>query len=74
MRVAGAGGQIIVSPNMNPDVIGCAKSLVSSRTRRDDADGSFRARWTPGDVLKLFPGEMISPAAVRAIAPCCRGA
>lgn len=66
--VAGAGGQIIVSPNMNPAVIGCAKSLnlVSAPGVMTPTE-AFAALEAGADVLKLFPGEMISPAAVRAM-------
>ena len=66
--VAGAGGQIIVSPNMNPDVIACAKSLdlVSAPGVMTPTE-AFAALEAGADVLKLFPGEIISPAAVRAI-------
>jgi len=67
-NVVSAGGQIIVSPNMNPDV--GAKAL------------ELGAKWCPGvatpseaftaldlgaHMLKFFPAEIISPAALGAM-------
>jgi 2-dehydro-3-deoxyphosphogalactonate aldolase len=66
--VADAGGQIIVSPNANPPVIAHAKSrgLVSAPGVMTPSE-AWTALEAGADVLKLFPGEIISPAAVRAM-------
>lgn len=66
--VHAAGGQLIVSPNFNADVVREAVSLglvclpgVLSAT---EAFGALAAGATG---LKLFPAEMVSPAAVKAL-------
>ncbi|MCP8938130.1 2-dehydro-3-deoxy-6-phosphogalactonate aldolase [Alsobacter sp. SYSU M60028] len=68
-KVAEAGGTLVVSPNMNPAVIARAKALglVSAPGVMTPTE-AFAALDAGADVLKLFPGEIISPAAVRAIA------
>lgn len=67
--VAEAGGQIIVSPNANAPVIAHAKArgLVSAPGVMTPSE-AWTALEAGADVLKLFPGEMISPAVVRAMA------
>ncbi len=67
--VAAAGGQIIVSPNANPDVIRRTKALglVSAPGVMTPTEAAT-ALDAGADVLKLFPGELITPAAVRAFA------
>lgn len=67
-EVAAAGGRLIVSPNCDPAVIqtakrlglicvpGCATPTEILAALREGADG-----------VKVFPAEMISPAAVKAI-------
>lgn len=67
--VAQAGGQIIVSPNANPAVIRRAKALglVSAPGVMTPTEAAT-ALEAGADVVKLFPGEVITPPAVRAIA------
>lgn len=67
-RCRAAGCQLIVSPNMRPDVI-----AATLEARMISAPGCF----TPSEVfcaldagahaVKLFPGELVPPAAVRAL-------
>ena len=66
-QVAAAGGQLIVSPNMNPAVITAAKRLrlVCTPGVATPSEG-FTALDCGADALKLFPAEMISPAVVKA--------
>jgi 2-dehydro-3-deoxyphosphogalactonate aldolase len=66
--VARVGGQIIISPNMNQGVIRHAKArgLVSAPGVMTPTE-AFAALEAGADLLKLFPGEIISPAAVRAV-------
>ena len=66
--VHAAGGQLIVSPNFNPQVVREAVSLglvclpgVATPTE------AFAALDAGAAGLKLFPAEIISPAAVRAL-------
>jgi 2-dehydro-3-deoxyphosphogalactonate aldolase len=67
--VAAAGGRIIVSPNANPDVISRTRELglVSAPGVMTPTEAAT-ALDAGADVLKLFPGEVITPAAVRAFA------
>jgi 2-dehydro-3-deoxyphosphogalactonate aldolase len=67
--VAEAGGVLIVSPNANPAVIAHAKrlGLVSAPGVMTPTE-AISALDAGADVLKLFPGEVITPAAVRAYA------
>lgn len=67
-RVAGVGGMLMVSPNMNPAVIRQAKSegmtaLPGVMTPTE----AFAALDAGADGLKLFPGEMIAPRVVKAM-------
>ena len=57
-RVAESGGRIIVSPNMDPQVIRKTKSrgLVSAPGIMTPSE-AFAALAAGADVLKLFPGE-----------------
>lgn len=66
--VAAVGGQLIVSPNCNVDVIRATKKLglqgwpgVMTPTE------CFAALDAGADGLKLFPGALIGPAGLRAI-------
>ena len=56
--VVDAGGRLIVSPHFDPGVIGAA--LRSTPTE------AFAALAAGADALKLFPGEMLPPKAVKA--------
>lgn len=67
-EVAVSGGRLIVSPNFNPEVVRHAKErgltvLPGVMTPSE----AFAALEAGADGLKLFPGEMISPAAVKAM-------
>jgi 2-dehydro-3-deoxyphosphogalactonate aldolase len=68
-EVAAAGGRIIVSPNANPAVIARTRQLglVSAPGVMTPTEAAM-ALEAGADVLKLFPGELITPAAVRAMA------
>jgi 2-dehydro-3-deoxyphosphogalactonate aldolase len=66
--VADAGGRLIVSPNMDVRVIRETKrlGLVSAPGVMTPTE-AFAALDAGADVLKLFPGELIPPAAVKAL-------
>jgi 2-dehydro-3-deoxyphosphogalactonate aldolase len=66
-RVVGAGGRLIVMPHSDPEVIRAAKAAgtwclpgVATPTE------GFSALKAGGDGLKLFPGEALPPAVVKA--------
>ena len=67
-QVKEAGGRIIVSPNMNPEVIraSAAAELVSSPGIFTPTD-AFAALAAGAHALKLFPAEAASPAVVKAL-------
>ena len=71
--VADAGGQIIISPNTNPDVIRAAKAMsLLSIPGFFTPSEAFAALDAGADALKLFPAEVAGPAglkAVRAVLP-----
>ena len=67
-QVQAAGGQLIISPNFNPAVVAAAKAArmfaipgVATPTE------AFAALSAGADAIKLFPAEMIAPAAVKAM-------
>ncbi|PSC03537.1 2-dehydro-3-deoxy-6-phosphogalactonate aldolase [Alsobacter soli] len=66
--VAAVGGQIIVSPNCNPEVIRRTKQLglVSAPGVMTPSE-AYQACEAGADVLKFFPGEVIGPAGVKAM-------
>lgn len=67
-RVAAAGGAVVVSPNTDPGVIGRTKALgLVSLPGFFTPSEAFAALAAGADGLKLFPAEMASPAAVRAL-------
>ncbi len=68
-QVADAGGRIIVSPNMDPQVIRKTKArgLVSAPGVMTPSE-AFAALAAGADVLKLFPGEFFSLPAIRSLA------
>lgn len=72
-EVAEAGGQIIISPNTNPEVIRTAKAMgLLSMPGFFTPSEAFAALEAGADVLKLFPAEVAGPAglkAVRAVLP-----
>lgn len=67
-RVADAGGTIIVSPNFNEEVVRATKrcGLISVPGVFTPTE-AFRALDAGADALKLFPGDGISPAVVKAM-------
>ncbi|WP_264588327.1 MULTISPECIES: 2-dehydro-3-deoxy-6-phosphogalactonate aldolase [unclassified Sphingobium] len=67
-QVAQAGGRVIVSPNMNPQVIRRTKALgLLSMPGIATPSEAFAAIDAGADVLKLFPAEMHSPAVLKAM-------
>ena len=66
--IAAAGGQLIVSPNCDVDVIAAAKraGLVSLPAFLTPSE-AFRAIDAGADGLKLFPAEAAMPAALKAM-------
>lgn len=71
--VADAGGQIIISPNTNPEVIRAAKAMgLMSVPGFFTPSEAFAALGAGADILKLFPAEVAGPQglkAVRAVLP-----
>jgi 2-dehydro-3-deoxyphosphogalactonate aldolase len=66
--VAKAGGRMIVSPNTDPRVIRETKKLgLASAPGAATPSECFVALAAGADVVKLFPGEMITPAVVKAM-------
>jgi 2-dehydro-3-deoxyphosphogalactonate aldolase len=67
-RCKAAGAQIIVSPNMNPDVIRAtvAAGMISAPGCLTPTE-AFAALDAGAHAVKLFPGELISTAAVKAM-------
>ncbi|HVL70311.1 MAG TPA: 2-dehydro-3-deoxy-6-phosphogalactonate aldolase [Beijerinckiaceae bacterium] len=67
-RVAEAGGRLVVSPNFDPDVVARTNTLgLVSAPGVCTPSEAFAALKAGADVLKLFPGEMIPPAIVKAL-------
>lgn len=67
-EVAAAGGRLIVSPNWDPSVIRAAKRLGLICVPGCATPTEILAALAEGaDGVKVFPAEMISPAAVKAI-------
>ncbi|WP_264580045.1 MULTISPECIES: 2-dehydro-3-deoxy-6-phosphogalactonate aldolase [unclassified Sphingobium] len=68
VQVAQAGGRVIVSPNMNPQVIRRTKALgLLSMPGIATPSEAFAAIDAGADALKLFPAEMHSPAVLKAM-------
>jgi 2-dehydro-3-deoxyphosphogalactonate aldolase len=71
--VADAGGQLVISPNANPDVIRAAKALgLLSIPGFFTPSEAFAALDAGADALKLFPAEVAGSQglkAVRAVLP-----
>lgn len=67
-RCKAAGAQIIVSPNMNPDVIRAtvAAGMISAPGCLTPTE-AFAALDAGAHAVKLFPGELISAAVVKAM-------
>lgn len=67
-KVAEAGGTVVVSPNTNTDVIRASKARgMLSLPGFFTLSEAFAALEAGADALKLFPAEMASPAAVKAM-------
>lgn len=63
-----AGGELIISPNMNPQVIDRTKALgLVSLPGIFTPTEAFAALAAGADALKIFPGELASMAYVKAI-------
>ena len=67
-RVGEAGGTLVISPNMNPRVIGAAKArgLVPIPGIATPSE-AFDALDAGAAALKLFPAEAVSPAVLKAM-------
>lgn len=67
-RVADAGGTIVVSPNLNEEVVRATKrcGLLSVPGVFTPSE-AFRALDAGADALKLFPGDGMSPKVVKAL-------
>jgi 2-dehydro-3-deoxyphosphogalactonate aldolase len=66
--VAAAGGRLIVSPNTDLDVIKVtvARGLVSAPGIATPSEG-FAALAAGSHILKLFPGDLVTPAVLKAM-------
>ena len=66
--VADAGGQLVISPNVDPRVIERARALgLFTMPGFFTPTEAFTALEAGADVLKLFPAELAGPGAVKAI-------
>ena len=66
--VRAAGGQLMIAPNFNAKVLETAKSLgMLAIPGVATPSEAFAALSAGADAIKLFPAEMISPAAVKAM-------
>lgn len=67
-RCKDAGAQLVVSPNMRPDVIAAtvASGLLSAPGCLTPTE-AFAALDAGAHAVKLFPGEMVAPAVVKAM-------
>jgi 2-dehydro-3-deoxyphosphogalactonate aldolase len=67
-QVHAAGGQMVVSPNFNPEVVREAVRLgMLSLPGVITPSEAFAALAAGAHALKLFPAEMISPAVLKAL-------
>jgi 2-dehydro-3-deoxyphosphogalactonate aldolase len=68
LAVRAGGGQLVISPNFNPEVVKAAKSAgMLAIPGVATPSEAFAALACGADAIKLFPAEMISPAAVKAM-------
>jgi len=66
--VAGAGGQLVISPNADPRVIAETKALgLFSMPGFFTPTEAFAALEAGADVLKLFPAEVAGPGGLKAV-------
>lgn len=72
-QVADAGGTLIVSPNLNPEVVKATKRMgMISVPGVFTPTEALQALDAGADALKIFPGDAISPSyckALRAVLP-----
>ena len=71
-QVADAGGTLIVSPNLNPEVVKATKRMGMISVPGVFTLRSFSGFGCRSDALKIFPGDAISPSyckALRAVLP-----
>lgn len=67
-QVAKAGGRLIVAPNLDLEIVAEAKALgLYVLPGVQTASECFLAQKAGADGLKLFPGESISPATIKAL-------
>lgn len=67
-NVAKAGGQLVVSPDCNPDVIAATKATgMASYPGVMTPTEAFAALRAGADGLKFFPGNLIGPAGLKAL-------
>ena len=67
-EVHAAGGQLVVAPNFNPEVVRESVRLeMASAPGIATPSEAFAALAAGATALKLFPAEMIPPAAVKAL-------
>lgn len=67
-QVAKAGGRLIVSPNMDVDVIKSTRQhgMISAPGIATPSEG-FAALAAGAHILKLFPGDLVTPAVLKAM-------
>ena len=69
VRAREAGARLIVSPNMNPDVIAATAELrLASLPGVMTPTEAFGALAAGATALKVFPGELATPASLKALA------
>ncbi|MDO5612325.1 MAG: 2-dehydro-3-deoxy-6-phosphogalactonate aldolase [Paracoccus sp. (in: a-proteobacteria)] len=69
-QVAGAGGRMVLSPNYDPAVIAATRAAgMDSFPGVMTPTEAFGALAAGATGLKLFPGELIGPAGLRALRP-----
>ncbi len=67
-RLAQIGAKLIVSPNMNPEIIKATKSAnMLSFPGVMTPTECFKALEVGADGLKFFPGELVGPAGLKAM-------
>ncbi|SCK08989.1 2-dehydro-3-deoxy-6-phosphogalactonate aldolase [Vogesella sp. LIG4] len=67
-EVAAAGGRLIVSPNLEREVVTTSKALgLYALPGVQTASECFTALQAGADGLKLFPGEAVTPAIIKAL-------
>ncbi len=68
LKLKAAGGQLVISPNFNVQVVAAAKQAgMLAIPGVATPSEAFAALAAGADAIKLFPAEMISPAAVKAM-------